>query len=512
MGIFTFASLLLILLLGVGTVAAQDDTSLVPFTDETYGITGVVPEGWSKVSSGIYSPSGAATDETLLGQQAAPLPAAQLLTALLPQFGLTEAPESVGTLETDALDWTLYKIDVNVGSISRTVDLALAEHDGTTYLVVLQTLPAEHDVLHESVFLPVLESFAPAVEATPEPDVPYTDEDVTFDNGDITLAGTLSLPEGDGPHPAIVLISGSGPQDRDESLAPAADIKPFKLIADYLAREGIAVLRYDDRGVGESTGDFAAATSADFATDAAAAIDYLLTRDEIDSEQIGVLGHSEGGLAAAILGASNPNVSFIILMAGTGVNGRDVLLLQNRKLLAAEGQTEEQIEQQIAFLEEAFPLAEAGDRDALVALIREQVLNQVEALSEAERASLGDLDTYADTVAEQQADSLISDWMQFFLNYDPAVDWAKVTVPVLAVFGGKDVQVDAEQNAEPLQAALEEAGNEDFEIVTLPNANHLFQEAETGGLSEYGRLPAEFTPDFLPTVAEWLLQHVTLPA
>lgn len=499
------------MLLAVGVVAAQDEITLTPYTDETFGIQGVLPEGWTKAGPGYYVRGQSATDAAVVAQQTAPVTLDVVIPSILPQLQLTELPESVGTLETAAFNWTLYQTDVTAGGITATVDMAFAEQDGSSYLVMMQAPPEEYDALHESVFLPVLQAFAPLAEATPDPDLPYVAEEVTFDNDDVTLAGTLTLPEGDGPHPAVVLITGSGAQDRDESLAPAAEIKPFKLIADYLTRQGIAVLRYDDRGTAQSTGDFAAAISTDFAADASAAIDYLLTREEINPDEIGILGHSEGGLIAAILGASNPNIAFIVSMAGTAVNGRDLLLLQNEKLILAEGGTAEQAAAQIDFLTQAFELLDTGDIDAVNTLIHDTVLDQIEALPEDQRNALGDVETYAQITTEQQGAFLTSDWMRFFLAYDPAGDWAQVTVPVLGIFGGKDIQVDAEQNAPALEAALDEVGNTDYEIVTLPTANHLFQDAKTGGVSEYGILPAEFVADFLPTVADWILAHVTLP-
>jgi uncharacterized protein len=503
--------LLALMLLSIGVAAAQDEITLTPFSDDAFGIQGVLPEGWTKAGPGLHVRGQSATDPALIAQQTVAAPLAAVTASILPQLQLAELPESVGTLETDSFSWTLYKADVTAGGVTVSVDLALTEQDGNSYVVLMQALPEEYDALHEAVFLPVLEAYAPMAEATPDPSLPYTAEEVTFDNGDVTLAGTLTLPEGDGPHPAVVLITGSGPQDRDESLLPGAEIKPFKLIADYLTRQGIAVLRYDDRGTAKSTGDFASATSEDFAADASAAIDYLLTRDEINPDEIGILGHSEGGLVAAILGASNPNIAFIVSMAGTAVNGRDVLLLQNEKLILAEGGTQEQVDNQIDFLTQAFELIDAGDMDAVNTLIYEEVLSQAEALPEDQRNALGDLETYAQTTTEQQGEFFTSDWMRFFLDYDPAIDWAKTTIPVLGVFGGKDVQVVAQQNAPALEAALDTAGNTDYEIVTLPTANHLFQDAETGGTSEYGTLPAEFVADFLPTVGDWILDHVTLP-
>ncbi|MBZ0287327.1 MAG: alpha/beta fold hydrolase, partial [Anaerolineae bacterium] len=359
-------------------------------------------------------------------------------------------------------------------------------------------------------FLPVLDTFAPLAEATPEADLPYSAEEVSIPNGDVTLAGTLTLPKGDGPHPALVLVTGSGPQDRDESLVPITSLKPFAVIADYLSREGIAVLRYDDRGVGKSTGDYATAVQDDFASDASAAIDYLLTRDEIDADQIGLLGHSEGGVVAAKLGATNEHLAFIVSMAGTAAKGSDVLLLQNRKIVLAEGGSPELADLTVEYIEKMIVAVQNDDLEAFKTLTHDYTLKQVAAMPEEEREAIGDAEAYAEQIVSQAVSGYFNDWFRSFLAYDPAVDWAKTTIPVLGVFGGKDVQVDAEQNAPPMEAALAAAGNTDYEIVTLPTANHLFQDAITGGTSEYGTLPGEFIADFLPTIGDWILDHVTL--
>ena len=488
--------------------ATSDIIVLVPHTSETFGYQTVVPEGWTNAGGGAFARASSAVDVTVIAQQAAQINADTLLNAILPQLALSEAPESVGTYQGAALEWTLYEVDVNVASVSLAVNLALAEAGGTTYLVLLQTSPEEREALYGSVFLPALDAFAPYVVEVTEEAVPYVVEDVTFENGDVTLAGTLTLPPTEGPHPVVVLVSGSGPQDRDESLGGGIAIQPFRLLADALTRAGVAVLRYDDRGVGESTGTFSEATTTDFAGDAEAAIDYLLTREEIDPDQIGLLGHSEGGMVASMLGASNEDLDFIISLAGPGVSGRDVLLLQNRRLMEAEGATEEQIEAQVAFIEALLEVLD--DPEAVEELTYEHTLAQIEMLPEEQRANVADPEAYARMLAQQSAQQYSADWFESFIEYDPALDWAQTTVPVLAIFGGKDVQVDAEQNAPALEAALEAAGNTDFEIVTLPDANHLFQAAETGGTSEYGSLPAEFTPDLIPTILEWLETHVTV--
>ena len=316
------AVVLLALLLTGPAALAQESVRLVPYTSDAQGFASVVPEGWTEVGAGVFVRQRSPTDTTVIVQQSVPAPPADVLTSLLPELNLSEVPGSVGTYQGEAMEWTLYEEEVTAGPVTAAFDVALADAEATTYLVVLQTTPEERDALHESVFLPTLDAFAPiAVAATP---VPYAVEDVTFENGDVTLAGTLTLPQAAGPHPAVVLVSGSGPQDRNEDIG--APLQPFRVLADELTRAGLSVLRYDDRGVGESTGTFAGATTHDFANDAEAAINYLLTRDEIDPDRIGLLGHSEGGYVAAMLGARNDDLDFIILLAGPGVSGRELVV------------------------------------------------------------------------------------------------------------------------------------------------------------------------------------------
>jgi pimeloyl-ACP methyl ester carboxylesterase len=486
---------------------AQDQAAITlkPYTDTTFGLTSVVPEGWTDVGNGLYRRLNSDTDVTLIGQQAVPLAADKVMPMMLPQLGLTEAPESVGTYQSAALNWTLYKVDVKAPTGTVAVDFALAEDKtaGKTYIVLLQTTPDEYDALHETVFQPVLEALAPYTEPAAE-DVPYAQEEVTFENGDVTLAGTLTLPEGDGPYPAVVLVTGSGAQDRDETIGA---MKPFRLIADGLTRAGVAVLRWDDRGVGKSTGDFETATTADFASDATAAIDFLLTRDDINPDQIGLLGHSEGGDVAAMLGATNENLAFIISMAGPAVSGADVLLVQNKRILEAENAPEESIKAQLDFLPELFEKIQAKDTEAIRQLTHDAVLEQVKLLSEDQRKKIGDLEAYANQQADSAVTTYNNDWFRFFLTYNPGEDWAKTTTPVLAIYGKLDVQVDADQNAPAFEAAMKEAGNTDYQLTILPKANHLMQEATTGSPTEYGTLKQEFTPDFLPTIIDWLTQQ-----
>lgn len=335
-------------------------------------------------------------------------------------------------------------------------------------------------------------------------------EEVSFANGEITLAGTLTLPPKAGPHPAVILISGSGPQNRDEELPIVPGYQPFRLIAEHLTKNGIAVLRYDDRGVGESTGDYATATSADFATDAEAALSYLLSRDEIDPDQVGMLGHSEGAIIAAMIAARNPKVAFVISMAGPAVDGYNVLLVQLERVVRAEGGSEDEVAEAAEDQRITLDLAMAEEWEELEAFLLETYREGLQALSEEEKAAIGDLEVAAQQRAASSLANLQSPWFQFFLSYDPGQDWEQTTVPVLALFGELDVQADVSQNQPALEAALASAGNTDVTVVVFPTANHLFQDAVTGAVSEYATLPTEFVPGFLEAITDWLLERVSM--
>jgi pimeloyl-ACP methyl ester carboxylesterase len=488
-------------LLPIFGARAQDAITLQPFQSVDGTFASVVPEGWDDLGNGLFSPGG--TGEVVLAQQSAPISPDDLLTAILPQLLLTEVPESIGAHQGAALTWTLYQVDVKLGNTLLVVDLGLATQGNTTYLVLLQAPEDESAALRESVFVPALDALAPLErQATP---TPYATEEITFSHGNITLAGTLSLPDGPGPYPAVVLVSGSGPQDRDEFLGGGITIRPFALLADALTQAGIAVLRYDDRGVGESTGDFATGGLHDFADDAEAAITYLTTRDDIDHDHIGLIGHSEGGAIAAILGARNTDLDFIISLAGLGVSGEEVLLLQTRLLLEAEGATPDEAQAQVDLMTEISGLLD--DPEALEEAIYNAAIEQVEALPQEQRDAIGDIEAYARGLAAQQAAQLQAPSVRALLEYDPAPDWAQTTAPVLAIFGGKDKQVDATQNAAPLLEAFTQGGNLDVTVVILPEANHLFQAAGTGGFSEYATLPPEFTPDLLPIIIDWITRQ-----
>lgn len=326
--------------------------------------------------------------------------------------------------------------------------------------------------------------------------------EVRVANGDVTLVGTLSLPARRGPHPAVVLVSGSGGQDRDEAIPGMPGYQPFRWIADDLVERGVAVLRYDDRGIGLSTGEQAGATTADFATDAEAAIAFLRVRADIDAARVGVLGHSEGGVIAAMVAARDPELAFVVSMAGTAVPGEDLLMLQGLMMGEACGVERGELFQNLAGSQHLFGLIKAENWTELAAFVQEAATQQIAAMPPEVAAEL-DVD---ELVMGQMRE--LAGWVRFFMLHDPADDWRQVTSPVLALFGDLDMQVPVEQNRAPLEAALAEAGNADVTVVSLPTANHLFQNAKTGCGDEYPALTMEFVPGFLDTVGEWVAMRV----
>lgn len=339
----------------------------------------------------------------------------------------------------------------------------------------------------------------------PQPPFPYREEEVSYDNTQaegVQLAGTLSLPKGDGPFPAVVLISGSGPQNRNEELLGH---KPFLIIADHFSRAGIAVLRFDDRGVGESTGDFGAATSKDFATDVQAGIDFLKTRPDINASQIGLVGHSEGGLIGPMVAADNPDVAFLVLMAGPGVPGTDILLLQQELMARAEGSSEEEIAMTRQTSERVFrDLEKTEDLEKTKEELTIYMKQELEKLPAADQEKLGDLDQ----LVQQQLKMITTPWFRFFLSYDPVEMLKKVDCPVLAINGEKDLQVDAEQNLPVIAEALKAAGNDRVKTVVLSGLNHLFQHSDSGKASEYGQLEETFAPEALELMTEWIKEQI----
>lgn len=340
----------------------------------------------------------------------------------------------------------------------------------------------------------------------PEAPFPYRVEDVTFANGDagIELAGTLTLPEGRGPFPAVALISGSGPQNRDEELLGH---RPFLVLADHLTRAGIAVLRYDDRGVGSSGGDFAAATSQDFAGDALAAIRYLESRTEVAPDRTGLVGHSEGGLVAPMASNRSDAVDFVVLLAGTGLTGEEILYLQGRLIAEADGAEPEAVAENQAVQEKIFAALKEEESLEAARERMDRVLGEaIAGMSEEERAAAGVGDN-PERWKERQIEQVSTPWFRFFLTYDPVPALEKLDVPVLAVNGEKDLQVPPRENLSAIRAALERGGNPDHSVKELAGLNHLFQEADSGSPLEYGKIEQTMSPTLLDLVSTWILER-----
>jgi hypothetical protein len=329
---------------------------------------------------------------------------------------------------------------------------------------------------------------------TPSRPFPYAEEEVNFAGGagGIVLAGTLTLPKGEGPFPAVLLISGSGPQDRDESMASH---RPFLLLADALTRKGIAVLRCDKRGVGKSTGNPDSATTMDLAADSKAALAYLKSRKEVDATRIGLLGHSEGAIIAPYL-AGHSKVKWLVLLAAPATDGEQTLLNQSELIGRAGGLSEEQLDASLGFDKAAYALVRKEKdptalAEKLVALVKESGLDA--ALPPA--------------ALETQLRMLTSPWFRFFLDYDPLPNLKAVSCSVLALYGQKDLQVAAKANLPLLKKAFQDSMNTQAETKELPDLNHLFQHAYTGTPAEYAAIEETFSPDALALIVDWVAGH-----
>lgn len=345
----------------------------------------------------------------------------------------------------------------------------------------------------------------------PVPPFPYVEEEVTVQSGQVTLAGTLTLPAGDDPVPALVLVSGSGANDRNQEILGH---RTFLVLADHLTRAGYAVLRLDDRGVGGSSGEYASMSYDDLAGDVGAALDLLATHPRVDAGSIGILGHSQGGYLAPIVAGARDDVAFVVLMAGPAVDGFSTLLVQNERVIAEvmraqdPSQSEEAIDaavaDQHAFLEALFEPLESGDLEAARTVVRERVESQVAAQSAALPEDEQPSEEEISALIAQQEETLTSQSFASFLTFDPRPHLERLDVPTLALFGERDVQVDAEQSEGPMRDALAAAGNDDATVITFPGINHLMQPADTGSVEEYADIETTIDPEVLDAITDWL--------
>lgn len=342
----------------------------------------------------------------------------------------------------------------------------------------------------------------------PRPPFPYTEESVSYENPEagITLSGTLTLPFSKKPCPVVLLIPGSGPLDRDEALCPYRQLqygnighRPFLVLADHLTRQGIAVLRWDKRGCGKSTGNYDKATTQDFASDVLAAVAYLKSRKEVNPNQIGLIGHSEGGIIAPMVVAGSKDVAFIVLMAAPAVTGEEIIYKQRRLAEQASGESEETRTQNHNFLKQLITiLKEEPDPQIAAGQLGEMAKNYKPTL----QATWGKIN-----LALLERCGQNPEWWRYFILFDPITALKRVKIPVLALTGELDVQAPPTQNLPVISKALEEAGNKDVTIVELPKLNHFFQTCQDGSYGEYAKIEETISPSAMNLIAEWILER-----
>jgi len=338
----------------------------------------------------------------------------------------------------------------------------------------------------------------------PKKPYPYEEEEVTYENkrDKVRISGTLTRPRGArGPVPAVLLITGSGPQNRDEAIMGH---RPFLVLADYLTRKGIAVLRVDDRGIGGTSDGTPDDTSENYVADVLAGVEFLKTRKEINAREIGLIGHSEGGMVAPLVAAQSKDVAFLVLIAGPGLPGARLILLQNDMLSRVGGMSDDTREQMRLLYTRIFAvLKEEKDNAAAEKKIREALNSQLSRMTDAQKQEFAEIKR----VVEAQGSMYVSPWFRYFLNYDPRPALMKVKVPVLAVNGERDLQVPADENLAAISEALKAGGNKDYAVVKLPRLNHLLQTSKSGALEEYGEIEETISPAALDTITNWILKH-----
>ena len=340
----------------------------------------------------------------------------------------------------------------------------------------------------------------------PKKPYPYLEEQVSYENKTdaVKITGTLTMPRTGGPFPVVLLITGSGSQDRDETIAGH---RPFLVLADHLTRLGIAVLRVDDRGMGGTSPGARDVTTENFVGDVLTGVEFLKSRKEIDPRQIGLIGHSEGGMIAPMAAIRSKDVAFIVLMAGTGLPGDEEILIQTDMLLKSQGFSDESVKLAHELYSAVFVIVKGKDDTATAEKkLRDVISSRTAAMTAAQKK---DLQPLLDQVDSQLKQIYLLPWFRYFLRYDPHPTLRKITIPVLALNGENDIQVAAKANLNAIAAALKEAGNKDYTIVSLPKLNHLFQTSKTGALTEYGEIEETISPVALKTMSDWILKHTT---
>jgi pimeloyl-ACP methyl ester carboxylesterase len=340
---------------------------------------------------------------------------------------------------------------------------------------------------------------------TPQPPYPYRSEDVEYGNEDKTLSygATITIPEGKGPFPAAVLITGSGPQNRDEEIMGH---KLFAVIADHLTRKGFVILRVDDRGVGKSTGDFSKATSQDFANDVSSSFDYLLTRPEVDKKKAGLIGHSEGGMIAPMVAVKRKDVDFIVLLAGPGVPVIELMAEQNEAIARSAGLSDKALaEIKPLYRQIVMSVLDAPDSASAASgtysILENWYVNKdKDVLEELNMATTEQRIKYVSEMVK----TLQSPWFRYFLRFDPGQYIEQLKCKVLALNGDKDIQVISRQNLPGIEASLKKSRSKNYEIKELHGLNHLFQACKECTVPEYGELEETISPVALEAISKWL--------
>jgi len=328
---------------------------------------------------------------------------------------------------------------------------------------------------------------------------PYIAEDVYFTNKEakVTFAGTLTIPKGKGPFPSALLISGTGQHDRNSAMM---DHRPFLVLADHLTCMGIAVLRYDDRGTGYSTGLFSKATTKDFAEDAIAGITYLRSRTEIDHDLIGLVGHSEGSVVAAMVAARLQNIAYVVMLSGMGISGDMTLIRQTEAIAKASGIDEEIIGANISLQKKIYAvLKNSSNHQTLEKKLHNIYLSQVSALGQG-------INEEMELQIQEHISQVTSPWFLYFVKYDPQADLARVKCPIFILFGEKDLQTPPQFHIPPIKQSFRPNGTSQTTVKIMPGLNHLFQNAETGLVSEYNKISETISPSVLQLIGEWILE------
>jgi pimeloyl-ACP methyl ester carboxylesterase len=344
--------------------------------------------------------------------------------------------------------------------------------------------------------------------APPEALPPFREDEVTFNSDSVRIAGTLTVPSGKGRHPAVVLIPGSGAHNRDEELF---GFKPFRIIADYFTRHGLAVLRCDDRGVGGSTGSKSLSTTPDHAEDVLAAIRFLQARNDINPAQIGLCGHSEGGIIAPIAAAKSKDVAFIVLIAGPAVTGDKLILFQIESIMRTGGASEEQIRKSLEEQHRVFACVRTGKGwDLLEEEFKKDIATSLSSLPPGTRNAIPDSAAFVNARADGMLAPVRTPWFRYFIDFDPVPTLENVPCPVLAVFGELDMQVPVSLNRKPMETAFANGKTKDWKVEVLPKANHLFLAAVTGSPTEYPTLEKKFVAGFLDLLTGWITKRVSV--